>query len=419
MVKTMNDVNEVLERLIPSAATATKEYSLERMWKLLAALGNPQDKLRVIHVAGTSGKTSTAYYLAALLKAAGHSVGLTSSPHVDSVRERVQIDGQPLSEVRFVRYFNQFLPLQEATKLTPSYFECLIAFAYWLFAKQAVDYAVVEVGLGGRKDATNTVSQRGKVCVITEIGFDHTEILGGTLAKIAYQKAGIIQPGNRVFMYEQASEIMTVIDNMVAEKHADLQILVSPATEDTPEHLPPFQQRNWFLAVQIVESITGRTLNQEQRIAGASITVPARMEHIQVDDKTIILDGSHNGQKMKALVGSLISEFPDQRFGVLAAFVTADSSRAFDAIDEFLPVAENIIFTAFSGKQDHPRVSINPDILSDYVKTKRFVQVRVIKDPVKAYHELLKNDESVLLVTGSFFLMNHVRPLIKELKQRD
>lgn len=414
--KTITEVNEALERFIPTAKTATKDYSQDQMQKLMAALGNPEKGLRVIHVAGTSGKTSTSYYLAACLREVGHTVGMTISPHIDSVAERIQINSKPLEEERFCRYFSEFLPLVEATGLHVSYFEVIIAMAYWVFAKEKVDYAVIEVGMGGRRDATNVVRRSDKVCVITDIGMDHTEVLGDTLAQIAFEKGGIIQDQNHVFMYEQEPEVMTVIDDIVAEKKANLHMVKQVDTDHVPTHLPLFQRRNWLLALIVVHTILGKRLTPKQQQASSQIVIPARMEIIQHSDKTIILDGSHNGQKMNALVVSLASRFPDQKFVVLAGFVESGNPRAFEAIDQLLPLTERIIFTTFSGKQDTPKQGINPDILSDYVKTKRSPNPEVIKDPAQAYKALLKDPGKLLLVTGSFYLMNHVRPLIKELK---
>ncbi len=408
--KNLHEVSAALERLIPTGRIV---YNQDNMRTLLNSLDNPQNNLKIIHVAGTSGKTSTSYYVAAGLLAAGHKVGLTVSPHIDSVLERVQLNMRPLDETKFAAYFSEFLPLVDSSGVRPSYFECLIAFAYWVFDREKVDYAVIEVGLGGRKDATNMVTRADKVCVITDIGFDHTEILGDTLAQIAYEKAGIIGSTNRVFMYEQEAEVMAVIDDIVAEKQADLKLIQEILSASIPRHLPLFQRRNWFLAMNVVDAVLAKPLTKLQREKASHTRIPARMEIIDKPPHTIILDGSHNGQKMQILVVSLASRFPDQKFAVLAGFVEVSNPRAFEALDALMPLIGSIIFTEFSGKQDGYKKGINADILSDYIKTRNPAIVPiVIKDPSQAYQALLKIPDKLLLVTGSFYLLNHIRPLV-------
>src|SRR5688572_10716165 len=156
-MKTFLEANEVLRQFWPELLSRRDVYTTETMVELMDYLGNPQDKLKIIHVAGTSGKTSTCYYSAALLKAAGKKVGLTVSPHVDEINERVQIDLVPMPEEAFCRDMTEFLGLVKKSELEPSYFEVLLAFAYWEFVRHRVEYAVIEVGMGGLTDATNVV----------------------------------------------------------------------------------------------------------------------------------------------------------------------------------------------------------------------------------------------------------------------
>src|SRR5712691_3519862 len=143
-----------------SSRPSERTYTLERMMQLMAYLGHPQDTLKIMHVAGTSGKSATAYYAAALLMAAGKRVGLTVSPHAVEVNDRVQINLTPLPEQTFCQELSVFLGLVTKSGITPTYFELLIAFAYWEFVCQRVDYAVVEVGLGCMVDATNVITRR-------------------------------------------------------------------------------------------------------------------------------------------------------------------------------------------------------------------------------------------------------------------
>ncbi len=196
-IRSIQEAEAALLPYVPLVAELTgKDTTLDRIVPLMKLLGDPQDKLKIIHLAGTSGKTSTAYYMSALLQATGKKVGLTVSPHIDTIAERVQIDGLPLPETEFCRELGIFLDIVEFAEAPPSYFELLYAFALWVFERQQVDYAVVETGMGGLYDATNVASRPDKVCVITDIGFDHTHILGKTLPEIAAQKVGIVHDHN-------------------------------------------------------------------------------------------------------------------------------------------------------------------------------------------------------------------------------
>ena len=165
--------------------------TLTRMQNLLAHLGNPEAELPCVHIAGTNGKGSTSHLIAASLQCAGYRVGLYTSPHLVDYRERIRINGAMIPKEEVVRFVDDHRAFLEEVK--PSFFETTMALAFWYFAKEQVDIAVVECGLGGRLDSTNIITPL--LSVITNIGFDHTEFLGDTLAKIAYEKAGIIKPG--------------------------------------------------------------------------------------------------------------------------------------------------------------------------------------------------------------------------------
>ncbi len=392
-------------------------YTLDRMRQLMQYLGNPQEAVRVVHVAGTSGKTSTAYFVAALLMQAGAKVGLTVSPHVDEVNERVQIDGVPLPEVEFCHELSEFLQLIEASGILPSYFECMAAFAYWEFARQKVGYAVVEVGLGGLLDGTNVVSRADKVCVITDIGLDHTELLGDTVDKIAAQKAGIVQPGNDVFMHQQAPEIMDVVDAVCKNVGADLHV-TRPAGFPAPTQLPAFQQRNFSLAQEVVDWVlhqTGARLLTAQQIAVASqVYIPARMEIMQYAGKTIVVDGAHNAQKLEALCASIADKYPNVPIAAVVGFVDGDVFRLHQALDVLIQHCTYLIITEFYTEKDYPKHSVPATIVEAYCHQSGFDTTQIVPDPASALHVLLKRPEELCLVTGSFYLLNHIRPELLE-----
>ena len=408
-ITNFSDAHKVLAQFVPKATPGA--YSLDRMQVLMDKLGNPQNSYKVIHVAGTSGKTSTSYYIASLLQQSCKKVGLTVSPHVDEVNERVQINLMPMPEEEFCKELSEFLNTLENTGVNPTYFELLVAFAYWEFARQGVDYAVVEVGLGGLLDGTNVVSRSDKVCVITDIGLDHTNVLGTNLSDIAAQKAGIVQEHNVTFMYRQPKEVMDAVKKRCQQKDAHLNA-ITQADFDGSESLPLFQQRNWYLAKKVFEYIAERDslpeLRKEQLLKSQQTYVPARMEVMQFGDKTVIMDGAHNPQKIRASVLSLQDKFPGQKMQVVLGLLGDKELEG--VIKELKPIASAIYATYFAAEQDMPRQAINPD---EIVKTAQAqgLKAMAIYEPEQAFQAALNEPESVLVI-GSFFLLNHIRPLI-------
>lgn len=397
------------------ATTMKGLYTLDRMRTLLKYLGDPQERLKIIHVAGTSGKTSTAYYVAALLTAAGHSTGLTVSPHVDEVNERLQIDLVPLPETEFCAALERFLEQVEASGIRPSYFELMIAFAFSEFARRNVDYAVVEVGLGGRLDGTNTIQREDKVCVITDIGLDHTEILGDTIPKIAAEKAGIIQPGNHVFMHRQGDDVMGVVARRCDEQRAALHLAEQGAPAAT-EGLPAFQQRNFGLALAAVSYALKRdgrpVLTMQQQTTAARTYIPARMETVRIGARTLIMDGAHNGQKIGTLLASMREKYGVAPITALVAFTAASDQHWQLGVDALLPVVSKLIITSFQVEQDLPKRAVEPARLAAYCREKGYEHIVIERSADRAYQLLMDDPVPLKLVVGSFYLLNDIRPIV-------
>jgi len=390
-------------------------YSLDNMRHLLSRLGNPQDSLQVVHVAGTSGKTSTAYYLSSLLTATGCKVGLTVSPHVVELNERLQINSQPLGEAVFCEALTTFLALIENSRVQPTWFEAMITFAYWYFAQQQVDYAIVEVGLGGLKDGTNVVSRADKVCVITDIGKDHTEVLGNSLGEIAEQKFGIVQPHNSTFMFKQSEEVMQVAKRVSSEAKASLTVL-NFATEkqtyaDDLINLAEYQQRNWLLAYYVftclvkrdkLPNLTHQALRQTQ-----AIQIPGRMDIQKIHDKIIVMDGAHNVQKMAAFINSFTKLYPDAKPAVLISLKEGKDYQ--DVAHLLASLASQVITTSFTSTQDLPLHSIDPTILAEAFRAAGVLNVESIDDQQTACQTLLNLPDKILVITGSFYLLGQIR----------
>ncbi len=410
------DANLVLARYVPKSRSMSAPYTLERMQMLMAALGNPQNDLKVIHVAGTSGKTSTSYYVAAMLKAAGRRTGLTVSPHIDEVNERLQIDLEPLDEKAYCKVLSEFVGLVEATGLKPTYFELLVALAYWYFARQKVDYAVIEVGLGGLLDGTNVVERADKICVITDIGLDHTSVLGKTLPEITSQKAGIIHPHNVVFCYQQSAEVMDVIREVSRQQQGELHEVRLPSADMLPANLPLYQQRNWYLATHVFNYVLAQDkltpVNAKDLQNTTKIRIPARMEIVQRGGKTLVIDGAHNGQKLAALGASLDALYGNQKVAVVFNLVQSSGIRLRTSLKSLTSFADHLIITTFETQQDFLRQSMNPRKIVEACKALGFSEIEIITEPAAAYRALLKRPEPIHVVTGSFYLLNHIRPLI-------
>ncbi len=413
-ISNITEANQILMGYVPLSKEITgKNMTLARMMPLLEKVGNPHQKLKIVHLAGTSGKTSTAYYIASLLHASGTKVGLTVSPHVDSVTERIQINDQPISDDDLCAYLGEFIDL--IGEITPTYFELIIAFAYWVFVKVGVDYAVIETGLGGLHDSTNVANREDKVCVITDIGFDHMNILGNSLTEIAAQKAGIIHKANQVIMYQQSPEIMSAIEVRCHQFDADLHLLdeVSRATEFSHEidDLPLFQQHNFILALNVFEFVCKRdslhVVNLSEIIHSSHTLVPGRMDTTKISNKTLIMDGAHNQQKMHALVESFKVKYPGQKADVLLSLKQGKEYPG--VLEELLPICQKLILTTFETTQDLPATATDPDIIAEFCRIKGFDSYEIISSQNDAYNALVSGYNNLLLVTGSFYLLSQLR----------
>lgn len=392
-----------------------KDTTLRRVVPLMKLLDNPQDKLRIIHIAGTSGKTSTAYYTAALLAATGKKTGLAVSPHIDTITERIQINGNNISEAEFCSELGIFLDLVKDADPQPSYFELVYAFAIWVLQRQDVFYAVVETGVGGLHDATNIAARTDKVCVITDIGFDHTELLGKTLPAITSQKVGIVHDLNHVFMYKQADEIMAVVEQGTARHgatlHATAETAERQAYNEDLSTMPDYQQRNWLLAHYVYEylkerdrlpSLTSQALRQTQLVR-----VPGRMDIKQLEGKILIMDGAHNAQKVTAFIDSFRRMYPGVKPAIL---IGLKDGKDYEQLTPLLaPLAARVITTAFNTSQDLPVVSMDAGILAKSFKDRGVSHVESIPDSRAAFRALLAAPEKVCVITGSFYLIGQIR----------
>lgn len=402
----MRDVTYFLDKLI--AYPPEKHDRLAYVAHILETLGSPQNQTPAIHIAGTSGKGSTAYYATSLLNRAGYTTGTLVSPHIASVAERSLINGQPLPEQEYMHYFQAFANLYIAHSLHLSYFEFLTIFSFWLFKEMGVDYIIIEVGIGGRLDTTNVISRSPTVRVITDIGLDHTELLGNTLTEIAQEKAGIIHQSDSVVMNRQASEIETIIRQHADSQHSQFSI-ASPIIDDFLKILPDFQQRNWTLAYRAVEKRLAldkkSPLPKEALKKSIHITIPGRLEKRNVDGVNIIFDVAHNPQKIRALVDSLRKLYPDKK----PVFVVAFGQNKHSSLAESLAIIDNLAqlayATTFSANYGKNHRNVPPETIQHLMKS----SAKIEQNPATALAKAIKKArqlDTYVVVTGSFYLVS-------------
>ena len=378
-------------------------FGLERAQRLAELAGNPQDKLRFIHVAGTNGKGSTCAVLESIYRAAGLRVGLFTSPHLVSFRERIQVNRQLISANEIVRRVGEIQPLltQFPAGHHPTMFEVVTVMALKFFAEQKCDLVIWETGLGGRLDATNIVTPLASV--ITNIAFDHQQWLGDTLAKIAAEKAGIIKPGVPVVTAAAEPEALRVIAQCSREHGAALtHVQAHHASPFTPHAslLGDHQHLNAALALTTVGALQKQIpISAAQIRAGlANVDWPGRLQLIQKPNgQQILLDGAHNADGANALRAALEKYFRQTRpvfiFGALA-------DKNWPAICGILaPLAAQIFTVPVASK----RTAAAPELAAVFRSAYPPVAVTVCEDLPAAL--FASKDAPFVVITGSLYLV--------------
>jgi dihydrofolate synthase/folylpolyglutamate synthase len=410
---------------------------LIRARALFGALGHPQDRFRTVHVAGTAGKGSVSAFVASLLRAHGFRVGAHLSPHAYCLLERFQIDGAPAGADLVDAELERIRPAVEAVERAghgrPSFFEVTNAIAFGLFADR-VDHGVIETGVGGLLDSTNTISRADKLAVITPIGLDHQDLLGATVREIAAQKAGILPFGGRaVAVRQRSAEVEDVLRAAAVRRGCDLRWVDPgpPAVRawtgpgGTEVHLrgqPSLslgltgrhQAGNAHLALRAVEAMAARdgwSLDADAVWLGMrSATLPGRFERRVIAGRAVVLDGAHNPMKLAALVATLQEVHPGARFPWVLAFKQDKDLRA--AVRVIAPAASLVVATQFvTGGGDHPAGTSLPAEQIALAAGECGVEAVVEEDPVSALARASATAEAGLqvVVSGSFHLLAAVR----------
>jgi dihydrofolate synthase/folylpolyglutamate synthase len=422
------------------------DFKLRNIALLLARLGDPQRRFRIVHLAGSKGKGSTSAMLDAILRAQGYRVGLFTSPHLVRVEERIQVDGEPMSRAELIDRLDDIrdagcepapgesAPLNESL----TFFEIATALGFLHFALRRVDWAAIEVGLGGRFDSTNVVLP--EVAVITSISLDHTETLGDTVAKIAFEKAGIVKAGRPTVSGVVDTPAREVIEKRCAdvgsplfERGRDFTFVHEPAHIDDADRpasaiiatwrrqLPALalnlvgahQAANAAVAVATIECLrdAGVPITDDAIAAGlAGVTWPARLE-VLGRKPLVVLDCAHNVASAEALREAILNSFPVRGRRILIFGGSRDKDIA-GMLALLTPLFGDVIFTRFG---NNPR-AVEVERLFEWMPMGTTCQAHGASDPAAALAQALAiaGADDMICVAGSVFLAGELRPMLLE-----
>ena len=422
----------MIQEWLKKSESIPRKHGLYRMEAILESLGNPERGLKSIHIAGTNGKGSTAAMVTAFAKAHGLRVGTFTSPHMDSIRERIQLDGVPLGEEPFWQAASVVKEVE--SRLFEewgafNYFEILTAMMFVVFQQEAVDLAIVEVGIGGLLDNTNV--GHPLVSVITTIGLDHQDLLGSTLEEITAQKAGIIKAGQQVVVGPVTRECMDVIRDTASQQGATIQAfgedfsLVDDSYQDVVFTISlkqlalkgAFQKENATVAIRAFREwmeATGRSVQPECIDAALRVVSwPGRMEVLQ-DTPLVIIDGAHNLPAIERLVQNMRTHVGKKQALLFSALTRKDSQQMLAKLQEALPDV-NIILTSFYPSRG---MSIARSDAEAYLDSPQISYEGSFEDVIDRFASST-DDESELWVTGSLYFITEVRHWWKNRKPKE
>lgn len=354
------------------------------MLNVLELLGHPEKNYRTIHIAGTNGKGSVSTKIASALQAAGYKTGLFTSPHISSFRERIQINGELITEQNVVEHLKQI----QALSYNLTFFETVTLMAFLHFSEQQVDYAVIETGIGGRKDATNCILPAASV--ITSIGFDHMEILGSTIEAITYEKAGIIKEGTPLVIGP------TVPKTVISAIKSDFIAVQGPFST--------FDEENSAIAKAALAVLE---IPQGAIMEGCNKRPPCRIQEVIKDTHPIILDVAHNPEGLKALFRSLDHRHPGKTF---AAIVGLSSSKDIKGCLEVLIQYASHLYLVQAEHRGCPVKILTQELKS--LNFDKFTTCHSIK-------EIIQTHDGPLVICGTFFIMRQAQEALGILAAQD
>ena len=413
--------------------------TLNRMRQLLELLGNPQDDLAAVQVGGTSGKGSTCHLLAAILHAAGYPVGLHTKPHLATVRERMMLSNAPIPAQDLAKILGDVTPVLSGSAWPegrPTWFELVVALTFVWFRERQARPAVVEVGLGGTWDATCVLQPL--VSILTNVGLDHTEILGDTVEAIAADKVGILKTGGIAITGAQQATVLAIIERRASSLQAPLWRLgqeIAVRIHAVHEHGARFdldlpgasfhditigllgrhQVDNAALAIAAAVALTARgfPISEDALREGlANCRVPGRLERV-AGAPEVLLDGAHNPEKMTALAAALRLLAPTTPPVCLVAMRRGHDIAG--TLKPLLAVASTLVFTQISAGTDWGREqSVDPSELQHAVKEVATIPTSIQADPAAALEQArtIAGPKGLVCVTGSLYLVGQVRAML-------
>lgn len=428
---------EISERLddffssyMPSLSGNLRENRLERMKLLLERLGNPERSLRTMHIAGSKGKGTTATCLSFMLKGLGYRTGLFLSPHVYDIRERFTLASEFFSDREYLaaleslkRGIEGFVLPQSLGCSLPTTFELYTAYAYVLFRETGCQWAVIETGLGGRLDATNTIDS--DAAVITHIELEHTQILGSTLPLIAREKAGIIKNGKPVFVLSQNEEVITVFREVAASLSSGLSVFEMPSLDMDDgyrvremEYMGAgLKMKTWkhdirltdaFFAIFILSQMGFSVEKRVFELTSPSFHLPGRFEEREVEGRTLLLDGAHTVNSVEYLSSALKESSFSSRTLI---FSTAQDKSWRGMLSVLVPLFDSVIVTSTgSWKKSSPE-----KIYKDAVQMFPESEIEIILNHEKVMARALEKTKEggLITATGSFYLLGEIERVLR------
>ena len=405
-------IDTILEELYSLQRLGIK-VGLEHTVQLLNEIGNPHKKLRLVHVAGTNGKGSTCSILTKILIDHGLKVGLYTSPHLKKFNERIQINNCQISDEYIATFFNE--NRLKINEIEATFFETTTAMAFNYFKDQVVDYAVIETGLGGRLDSTNVIIP--KVCGITSISLDHTEILGDTVEKIAVEKAGIIKEGVPIFTFEQKPSVLEILRKEADKKNSNLDITAESEIDviksgedgtffnysglDFELHLiGDHQVKNCVLAINISKKLLGSSFDiSKVKKSVKTIKWPGRLEKIK--NKNMYYDVAHNVEGISAMIKTISNSHADKK---VVGLFSLKSDKNIKSICNVIKNNFEIIILCHDKSGYLSKATVLEKILNEN-NIKCFC-VSSVKKGVEALEKY--NDDYVKIIFGSHYIAKEV-----------
>jgi dihydrofolate synthase/folylpolyglutamate synthase len=385
---------------------APETLSLDRVNHLLDRLGRPDRAYRAIHIAGTKGKGSTAAMIEASLRAAGYRTGFYTSPHLHTFRERMRVNNEFITREQFAQLVDEIEPHVAAVEGS-TWFEIVTAIAFLFFARSQIDVAVLEVGLGGRFDATNVVTPI--VSVITSLSLDHMNLLGNSIEQIAFEKAGIIKRHVPVVSAPQAPEALDVIRRVARMRGAELMVVTQPPPLPSPDVqgreiplLGAHQLINASVAVTAlhIANQRGLAISEEAIQRGlATVQWPGRLEVLS-REPLLVVDGAHNGDSAQKLAQALRDVFHIDQWTLIIG-VSADKDIA-AILDALLPLAEKVIVTRATNQRGTSIEALGTQV------TDRGYAPTLVANVADAL-EIALHDQTPIIITGSLFTVADAR----------